>query len=241
VRAESFRQDLFEDNFAGRRFRYTGRITRLLKDKRLALLETVTVGEIHLVIQASLKPEIGDKLRVNREANLAGTVTSITFIPGLTNINGIIGQLCILQLGNTTGSYRETVAQAPAKKATQDTSKGEPLFVPMSNFRENPPLQAAIGFTFENGVRLIFSPLRLLGGHGDTTEYKPTPIVMQTYPVSSQTFVPYHPCPPPSTYRVTYYSMPVAPPPIRVIRPVYAPCSPMIRLPTVYSTHQRRP
>lgn len=239
LRADSFRQEMFEEDFAGRRFRYNGRVIRLLDNKRLALLETVTAGEIHLMIQVNLQPETGDTLRVNREASLAGTVTAIRFISGVTNINGILGQVCILQLGNTTGSYRETVAQAPAKKTMQNTSKGEPLFVPMSSFRENPPLQGAIGFTFENGVRLIFAPLRLLGGHDETTEYKATPGVMQTYPVSSPTFVPYHPCPP-STYRVTYYSTPVARPPIRVIRPIYVPCPPMIRSPTVYSARQHR-
>ncbi len=99
LRSDSFQEATYEDNFAGRRFRYHARVTRLLDDKRIALLEMVTVGEIHLLIQATLKPEVGKKLRVNREADLAGTVTGIRFIPGITNINGIAGQVGLGQFG----------------------------------------------------------------------------------------------------------------------------------------------
>jgi|CZKV01.1.fsa_nt_gi hypothetical protein len=264
LRADGFRQDIFEDRFADRRFRYNSRVTQLLDHKRLALLETLTAGEIHLIIQANLTPESADTLRVNRGASLAGTVTAIRFIPGVTNINGIRCQVCILQLGNVTGSYHESVAQAPAKTPKPKVNRGEPLFTPMSNFRDNPPLQAVVGFTFENSVRLVFSPLRLLGSHSDRTEYSqitfvertypvPSPeqggrnivystgggVVDRRYPVSSSAPICLQPYSPPPMVRANY--RPPAPPmQVRVVQPVYQQRPPMLGQPSMYSPRPNR-
>lgn len=231
--AESFQLQRFADDYAGRRFRHTGRVAQLLKSKqdRIAVFEVVTVGEIHLLVRATLQGETVAKLRTGREASIAGTVAALRLTGGFTNINGLRGQLCILELGNTEGYVQtaklETIPKPAAAKpvaAKQPTEKkpaADPLFAPMSEFSGNPPVAAAFGYTFENSVRLVFSPLRLFGrSKQPTVQRRPLPL-------------PNNAAPPPA---VVWYS-----PPLPSTTPVARPLPARTVLPPAHTIPVPRP
>ena len=236
LNVESFQANVFEEDYAGRRFRYSGRVARLQKDTRLATFESLTVGEIHFIVQATLQPETVGQLRAGREASVAGTVVALRFVAGITNINGLRGRLCILELGNATGYYRESVAAQPTKTVARKTSSGEPLFVPMSSFSGNTPLQAGFGFTVENSVRLVFTPLRLLGRHTDSGHDRAVVVQTPSYP-SPGIFS----APPMPAFPVVQMARPMAtgPTQVRVVQPAGVQ-PPFVRLPPVNYPPQNR-
>ena len=208
LNAESFQLNVFEDEYAGRRFRYSGRVARLQKDKRLATFEPLRVGEVHIIVQAALKPEIRGQLRAQRETTVAGTVAALRFVAGYTNINGLKGKLCILELGNTTGYARE--AAPPSKPVVRAPRNSEPLFVPMASFSDNGPSPAVLGFALENGTRLVFAPLRLLGRHP-----QPNPVCAVGEPPSGSPHPIRIPAAHPPEAPVAMWSHPVANQPVQ--------------------------
>lgn len=166
--AASFQPASFSEDYLGRRFRYDGVVARLSPHRHRAVLAGVSLGELHLVVQAVLQPGVAPLLKTGRPTTLAGTVVFLHLLPGSTNVNGIVGRVCLLELANAivvpTGPKATSAGSATPRSdlAAKPKIGADPLFAPMSNFTDNSPVDAVVGFTIVNGTRLAFAPLRLL-------------------------------------------------------------------------------
>jgi len=195
------------------------------------------------MIYADLKPEIGEKMRPNREATLAGTITGITIIPGFTNINGINGQVCILRFGNASGNFNEPTpiaSKVQTRPSAPPTKNNAPYFEPMTSYSDNTPVQASVGYVVENGVRLVFLPLRLICGYDRSAVSYSAPNsaqIVSVYGPQSTYYHIYSPIPP---SRVTYYPAPR--PSLQVYggRPTYVSSQTVYRYQTSWTTQPHR-
>jgi hypothetical protein len=190
LNVESFRPNVFDDDVACRRFRFKARVLSVQRDKRIASFEPVTISGIHFVLEATFQPEATGSLRAHREAAIVGTVVGLHFSNGLTNINGIPGQVCLLELGNSTLIYaldvhkpdpaaRQTSktqpsSPPPAQNSTvivQETSivsasiSAEPEFVAAPNPGDASPVQPSAGLRLQAGIRLLLTPANLFRTH----------------------------------------------------------------------------
>ena len=160
--ADSFQAKVCDEEYLERRFRFQAHVVQIKRDSRLVTFALQSFGQLHCVAMATVTPDTLSKLRENKPCILTATLISVRFSSNVTNINGVTGHLCLLEFGNATGIGPDPAYRAQKKPKPAKAAKSEPYFSPFSNFQENPPVTAAIGFTFENSVKLAFAPLALL-------------------------------------------------------------------------------
>ena len=184
--AESFQPAVFTNEFYLRRFRFVGKVTEIRKDRRQVTFSTLTCGNLHCAVLATLTPETLETVRAKKESAFAGTLVDIQFFSGPMKLNGVPGRLCVISLGNTTAEHHQPAIPQPIATRTAAVVR-EPFFAPYSDFSTgNPPVQAAIGFTFNNTVRIVSSPLRFVTR---STGFRP-PAVRYIYAPPVRAFVP---------------------------------------------------
>lgn len=125
LNSASFRPGLFEKDFAERRFRFQGDIDHLRRRDNEAWFTPTTIGDLHLIVRCVLQPGFFHCLKANRQATVAGTVARISFWPGTTNINGLVGQVCIVDVGNAVVPKSAlNVARTPSLVHTEAATTG---------------------------------------------------------------------------------------------------------------------
>ncbi len=99
---ESFDAQVFENEFAWRRFRYTGRVSWVCSVHGCTWFMPVTVGATYCTVVAS--PRCGSALRFQsgQRVTLVGTIAGIRFQAGLTNIDGTLARPCVILLREAT-------------------------------------------------------------------------------------------------------------------------------------------
>ncbi|MEI7940325.1 MAG: cell envelope integrity protein TolA [Verrucomicrobiota bacterium] len=123
LNVESFRAQAFEEDVAGRRFRISGRLSVMQPAAQEASFEAVTIGRLHVVIQATFRSDAFTRVRLDRPITIAGTVATLRFVNGVTNIHGLDGQICLIQLGDAVVFTNDTPISQVASSATLSQSR----------------------------------------------------------------------------------------------------------------------
>ena len=205
--ADSYTPKVLSQEYLMRRFRFVGKLTQVEKATQKVTCEPIWVGNILYTVEASMTSTTFKDVRVGKNITIAGTLVNFRLANEDCEANGIRGRACKISFGNATVVAPEPVIPpkvASVKVASvkptvaKTTSSSDPLFVSPSQFSNNDIVTGTIGFTIENGVRLVFAPLRLFS-HSTTKAYS-TPTTYHTTPAYYRQ----------TTYSVspTYYSPP---------------------------------